>query len=46
MAEIEPIRQARPADAVPDTDGASGNYSNSAITMVGGTGEPLPKSSG
>jgi hypothetical protein len=42
MAEIEPTRQA--ADAVPDTGGASGNYSNSAITMVG-AGEPLPNSS-
>jgi hypothetical protein len=44
MAEIEPTPQAPPADAVADTGGASGNYSNSAITMVG-TGQPLPNSS-
>ena len=35
MAENEPTPQARPAYAVPDSGGGSGNYSNSAITTVG-----------
>ena len=43
MAENEPTSQARPADAVPDSAGGSGNYSNSAITTVG-SGKPLPNS--
>jgi hypothetical protein len=43
MAENEPTPQARPAYAVPDSGGGSGNYSNSAITTVG-SGEPLPNS--
>jgi hypothetical protein len=43
MAENEPNRWAQHANAVADTVGASGNYSNSAITMLR-AGEPLPNS--
>ena len=39
-------KQQQSVGAVAETGGASGSYSNSAITMVGGTGEPLPGSSG
>ena len=43
MGEIELNPQAQPADAVRDTVGASGNYSNSAMTMLRAA-EPLPNS--
>jgi hypothetical protein len=42
MADTEPHQQAQPADDAPDTVAASGNYSNSAITML--AGGPLPGS--
>jgi hypothetical protein len=41
MADIESNQQAQPAGAVADTVGASGSYSNSAVTMLR-AGEPLP----
>jgi hypothetical protein len=43
MANIEPNQQEQPVGAAPDTVGASGNYSNSAITMLL-AGESIPNS--
>ena len=43
MAENQPTPQARPAYAAHDSDGGSGNYSNSAITELG-VEKPLPNS--
>lgn len=43
MANIEPNQQEQPVGAVPDTVGASGNYSNSAIAMLL-AGESIPNS--
>ena len=41
MADMESNQQKQTVGAVADTAGASGNYSNSAVTMLR-TGEPLP----
>ena len=41
MADIESNQQEQPVGAVADTVGASGSYSNSAVTMLR-AGEPLP----